>query len=51
LRSRGIPIGAAGRYANTLKVRPPACVTADHADELASALEETLAAIDLPDSV
>ena len=34
LRERGILIGAAGRFGNVLKIRPPLCVTTDHADEL-----------------
>jgi 4-aminobutyrate aminotransferase-like enzyme len=32
LRYRGILIGAAGRNGNTLKIRPPLCLTMDHAD-------------------
>jgi 4-aminobutyrate aminotransferase-like enzyme len=44
LRERGILIGAAGRHGNVLKIRPPLCVTATHADELAEAMDEILAA-------
>jgi 4-aminobutyrate aminotransferase-like enzyme len=43
LRERGILIGAAGRFGNVLKIRPPLCVTKGHADELAGAMETVLA--------
>ena len=43
LRDRGILIGAAGRFGNVLKIRPPLCVTTDHADELVWQMEEILA--------
>ncbi len=42
LRERGILIGAAGRFGNVLKIRPPLCVTADHADELVEQMEDIL---------
>jgi 4-aminobutyrate aminotransferase-like enzyme len=42
LRHRGILIGAAGQYGNVLKIRPPLCVTVQHADRLAEAVEELL---------
>ncbi|MDX3929796.1 MAG: aspartate aminotransferase family protein [Shinella sp.] len=44
LKQRGILIGAAGLYGNTLKIRPPLCFTPAHADALLSALSATLAA-------
>ncbi len=44
LRERGILIGAAGQYGNVLKIRPPLCVTINHADRLADAMDEVLAA-------
>ena len=43
LRQHGILIGAAGRYGNVLKIRPPLCVTTAHADLLVDTLEELLA--------
>ncbi len=43
LRQRGILIGAAGQFGNVLKIRPPLCVTTDHADELVDAMAELLA--------
>ena len=43
LRERGILIGAAGRFGNVLKIRPPLCVTKAHADELVGRMEDVLA--------
>lgn len=42
LRQRGILIGAAGKFGNVLKIRPPLCVTLEHADQLVDAMEELL---------
>lgn len=42
LRERGILIGAAGRHGNTLKVRPPLCMSIDQADMFVDALAEVL---------
>jgi 4-aminobutyrate aminotransferase-like enzyme len=42
LRARGILIGAAGQYGNVLKIRPPLCVTTEHADILVDTMEEVL---------
>ena len=42
LRERGILIGAAGRFGNVLKIRPPLCVTIGHADELVERMEDIL---------
>ena len=36
-------IGAAGKFGNTLKVRPPLCLTFDEADFFADALGAELA--------
>ncbi len=44
LRQRGILIGAAGKYGNVLKIRPPLCVTTAHTDELVGKMAEILAA-------
>ena len=38
----GVLIGAAGRYGNTLKVRPPLCLTEAEADLFADALADSL---------
>lgn len=46
LRERRVLIGAAGRYGNVLKIRPPLCFSAANADQLVAALDETLAQID-----
>ncbi len=42
LRQRGILIGAAGAYGNTLKIRPPLCFTREHADIFVTACDEVL---------
>jgi 4-aminobutyrate aminotransferase-like enzyme len=42
LRERGILIGAAGRYGDTLKIRPPLCVTTGQADQLIEAMDDLL---------
>jgi 4-aminobutyrate aminotransferase-like enzyme len=42
LRQRGILIGAAGKFGNILKIRPPLCVTTEHADRLVDSMEELL---------
>ena len=45
LRERRVLIGAAGRYGNVLKIRPPLCFSAANADQLVAALDVTLAQI------
>jgi 4-aminobutyrate aminotransferase-like enzyme len=45
LRERRVLIGAAGRYGNVLKIRPPLCFSSANADELVAALDDTLAHI------
>jgi 4-aminobutyrate aminotransferase-like enzyme len=42
LRDRQVLIGAAGRYGEILKLRPPLCFSAANADQLATALEDVL---------
>ena len=42
LRDRGVLIGAAGRYGNILKVRPPLRLTREEADQFVSALDDAL---------
>jgi 4-aminobutyrate aminotransferase-like enzyme len=42
LRHRGILIGAAGPYGNTVKIRPPLCFTKDNADTFITACDEVL---------
>lgn len=44
LKDKGILIGAAGLYGNTLKIRPPLPFGRDHADFFVSALDEVLTA-------
>ncbi|MEM6490881.1 MAG: aspartate aminotransferase family protein [Pseudomonadota bacterium] len=42
LRDRGVLIGAAGRYGNILKVRPPLRLAREEADQFVSALDAAL---------
>jgi 4-aminobutyrate aminotransferase-like enzyme len=42
LRERRVLIGAAGKFGNTLKIRPPLCFSAADADVLVSALDDAL---------
>jgi 4-aminobutyrate aminotransferase-like enzyme len=42
LRDRRVLIGAAGRYGNVLKIRPPLCFSAANADQLIAALDDVL---------
>jgi len=42
LRHRGILIGVAGPFGNTLKIRPPLCFTRDNADMFIAACDEVL---------
>jgi 4-aminobutyrate aminotransferase-like enzyme len=42
LKDRGVLIGAAGRYGNTLKVRPPLSLSEEEADIFVDRLAETL---------
>jgi 4-aminobutyrate aminotransferase-like enzyme len=42
MRERRVLIGAAGRWGNVLKVRPPLCFSNAHADQLVSALRDAL---------
>ncbi|WP_448955193.1 aspartate aminotransferase family protein [Labrys neptuniae] len=45
LRERGILIGAAGAYGNTLKIRPPLCFGKEHADVFIEQCDAVLARI------
>lgn len=42
MREKLILIGAAGRFGNVLKLRPPLCLNLDHADHFADTLEAIL---------
>ena len=42
LRDKHILIGAAGPHGNVLKIRPPLCFSAEHADMLVASIDEAL---------
>ncbi|TWT89906.1 5-aminovalerate aminotransferase DavT [Pseudobythopirellula maris] len=42
MKERGVIIGKGGLYGNTLRIKPPMCLTADDADYLVMSLDETL---------
>jgi 4-aminobutyrate aminotransferase-like enzyme len=42
LRDRRVLIGAAGRFGSVLKIRPPLCFSAVHADQLIAVLDDVL---------
>jgi 4-aminobutyrate aminotransferase-like enzyme len=42
MRDRRVLIGAAGRWGNVLKIRPPLCFSTAHADQLVSCLDDAL---------
>jgi 4-aminobutyrate aminotransferase-like enzyme len=42
LRDRRVLIGAAGRFGSVLKIRPPLCFSAVHADHLVATLDDVL---------
>jgi 4-aminobutyrate aminotransferase-like enzyme len=44
LKNRGVLIGAAGAFANTLKIRPPLCFSRENADTFLEAMDAVLAA-------
>ncbi len=44
-RERGLLIGKGGLYGNTLRIKPPMCLTTDDADFMADCLEESLAEV------
>lgn len=46
LKEHGVLVGAAGRTASTLKLRPPLCLTTTEADIFADALEKALSKVD-----
>ena len=45
-RQRGLIIGKGGLHGNTLRIKPPMCITRDDVDFLAGCLDEVLAEIE-----
>jgi 4-aminobutyrate aminotransferase-like enzyme len=48
MRDRRVLIGAAGRWGNVLKIRPPLCFSTAHADQLVSCLDDALRVTEQP---
>ena len=44
-KERGLIIGKGGLYGNTLRIKPPMCITKDDANFMVDCLEEVLAEI------
>jgi alanine-glyoxylate transaminase/(R)-3-amino-2-methylpropionate-pyruvate transaminase len=44
-RERGLLIGKGGLYGNTLRIKPPMCITKDDADFMADCLDQVLAEV------
>ncbi len=45
MKHRGVLIGKGGLYGNTLRIKPPMCITRDDADYLVESLDQVLAEI------
>lgn len=45
LKDRGVLVGAAGAYANTLKIRPPLCFSRENADMFLEAMDGVLSLV------
>jgi alanine-glyoxylate transaminase/(R)-3-amino-2-methylpropionate-pyruvate transaminase len=45
MKERGVLIGKGGLFGNTLRVKPPMCITKDDADFLVAMLDEVLGEI------
>jgi alanine-glyoxylate transaminase/(R)-3-amino-2-methylpropionate-pyruvate transaminase len=45
-KDRGLILGKGGLFGNTLRIKPPMCITKDDADFLADCLDEVLAEVE-----
>ena len=45
MKERGVLIGKGGLFGNTLRIKPPMCITKDDADYLVAMLDEVLSEV------
>ncbi|HVT29912.1 MAG TPA: aminotransferase class III-fold pyridoxal phosphate-dependent enzyme, partial [Lacipirellulaceae bacterium] len=45
MKERGVLVGKGGLFGNTLRIKPPMCITKDDADYLVAMLDEVLGEI------
>jgi len=45
MKERGVLIGKGGLFGNTLRIKPPMCITKDDADYMVAMLDEVLSEI------
>jgi alanine-glyoxylate transaminase/(R)-3-amino-2-methylpropionate-pyruvate transaminase len=45
MKDRGVLIGKGGLFGNTLRIKPPMCITKDDADYLVAMLDEALSEV------
>jgi alanine-glyoxylate transaminase/(R)-3-amino-2-methylpropionate-pyruvate transaminase len=47
MKQRGVLVGKGGLFGNTLRIKPPMCITNDDADYLVAMLDEVLGEVDV----
>ena len=51
MKERGVLIGKGGLFGNTLRIKPPMCITKDDADYLVAMLDEVLSELSMRSSL